>query len=282
MLLKDLSGEIKKRLSNAYPDNEINAFISIIYKHVFQYSMHDIIMHASESVEKNVQIKINNIVERLLRHEPIQYILGETEFFSLPFIVTPDILIPRNETEELVQHIINENPSFNGYILDIGTGSGCIAISLAMNMPLAHVSGFDISPKAIETAKKNAKINDVDLSFFRHDILSCQSSNTQYNIIVSNPPYITWHEKDIMEANVLKYEPHTALFVPDSDPLLFYKAIAAFAINSLTYDGVLWLEINEAFGSETCQMLSEQGFNAIVIKDINERDRFVRANKKPA
>lgn len=282
MLLKDLSGQIHKRLSNIYPEIEINAFISIIYKHTYQYSMHDIIMHASEPVEKNVQKKIDTIVERLLRHEPIQYILGETEFFSLPFMVNPDVLIPRNETEELVQHIIHENPSFDGNILDIGTGSGCIAIALAKNMLQAHVSGCDISPQAIETARNNAEINHIKLHFFRHDILSKQLPNKQYNIIVSNPPYVTEHEKNLMETNVLKYEPHTALFVPDSDPLLFYRVIAAYAINSLTEKGVLWFEINETFGTETCKMLSEQGFNAIVIKDINGRDRIVRAQKKPA
>jgi release factor glutamine methyltransferase len=281
MLLKDLSGQIKERLSGTYPDNEINAFISIIYKHVFQYSMHDIIMQAPEPVEKNAQKKIDTIVERLLRHEPIQYILGETEFFGLIFMVTPDVLIPRNETEELVQHIINDNPFFKGNILDIGTGSGCIAIALAKNMEYAHVSGCDISTNAIEIAKKNAKTNDVDIRFFQHDILSGKPSDTQYDIIVSNPPYITGHEKGLMEPNVLKYEPRTALFVPDSDPLQFYRAIAAFAINSLTEKGVLWFEINEAFGSETCKMLSEHGFNAIVIKDINGRDRVVRAQKRP-
>ncbi len=281
MLLKDLSGQIKERLSGTYPDNEINAFISIIYKHVFQYSMHDIIMQAPEPVEKNAQKKIDTIVERLLRHEPIQYILGETEFFGLIFMVTPDVLIPRNETEELVQHIINDNPFFKGNILDIGTGSGCIAIALAKNMEYAHVSGCDISTNAIEIAKKNAKTNDVDIRFFQHDILSGKPSDTQYDIIVSNPPYITGHEKGLMEPNVLKYEPSTALFVPDSDPLQFYRAIAAFAINSLTEKGVLWFEINEAFGSETCKMLSEHGFNAIVIKDINGRDRVVRAQKRP-
>jgi len=236
-------------------------------------------MHDSEAIKKNVQSKINVIIERLLRHEPIQYILGETEFFGLRFIVKPDVLIPRNETEELVQHIIYENPSFNGNILDIGTGSGCIAISLAKNINDAHVFACDISPKAIETAKKNAEINTINLDFFQYDVLSGHPPDTQYDIIVSNPPYITEHEKNIMKSNVLEYEPHTALFVPDSDPLIFYKAIADFADQSLSTYGVLWLEINEAFGAATCKLLSEHGFNAIVINDINGRERMVRAQK---
>ncbi len=282
MLLRDYINKIKIKLANAYPFNESNALVNIIFRHVFKYSTHDLIIHASDVIENEKQKEINKIVNRLLQHEPIQYILGETEFYGLKFSVTPDVLIPRNETEELVQHIITENPSFNGNILDIGTGSGCIAVSLAKNMNNAHVLACDISTNAIETAKKNAKINNVNIVFFKHDILSNHTSNTKFDIIVSNPPYITEKEKNMMEPNVLKHEPHTALFVPNSDPLIFYNAIAGFAHKALSTDGVLWLEINEAYGKATCELLSEYGFNAIVIKDINGRDRIVRAQKRPA
>lgn len=282
MLLKEFIGKIKNKLTAAYPQNETNAFISVISNHILRYTTHDLIIRSQDVIEIDKQKEINEIVDRLLQHEPIQYILGETEFFGLKFLVTPDVLIPRNETEELVQHIINENPSFNGNILDIGTGSGCIAISLKENLENAHVFGCDISLNALQTAQKNAKLNNVDVTFFQHDILLIKKTTFQYNIIVSNPPYVTEKEKDMMESNVLKHEPHTALFVPDSDPLKFYNAIAGFADKTLSPNGVLWLEINEKYGNATCNLLSEYGFDAIVLKDLNKRDRIIRAQKRPA
>jgi release factor glutamine methyltransferase len=279
MLLSNYINQIKAKLATAYPLNETNALVNIIFRHVFRYTTHDLIINASEIIKNEKQKEINGIISRLLQHEPIQYIIGETEFFGLKFSVTPDVLIPRNETEELVQYIINENPSFNGNILDIGTGSGCIAISLMKHLKNAHVFACDISPNALKTAQKNAKMNNVDVTFFQHDILLNKESTFQYDIIVSNPPYVTEKEKDMMESNVLKHEPHTALFVPDSDPLKFYNAIASFADKTLSTNGVLWLEINEQYGKATCELLSEYGFKAIVLKDLNKRDRMIKAQK---
>lgn len=226
------------------------------------------------------------IIERLNTHEPIQYILGETEFYGRRFLVNDSVLIPRPETEELVKYIVdkqkNQLPVTNNQlsILDIGTGSGCIAISLAKELPNFKVTAYDISEKALETAKTNAELNKADVTFEKVDILSSQLSNIHYplSIIVSNPPYVTKQEIDRMQKNVLDFEPHLALFVEDSEPLIFYEAIANFAFNNLTDNGLVAVEINEALGEETSEVFRRKGFSEVeIIKDIHQKDRFVSA-----
>lgn len=254
-----------------------------------------------------------SIIERLNTHEPIQYILGETEFYGRKFLVNDSVLIPRPETEELVQLVIenSQQSTVQGpqlevssrqsvvgekalstqhsklrTLLDIGTGSGCIAISLAKELPDFQVFAFDISEKALETAKKNAELNHANVIFEKVDILKwndtlSQSSIVQYplSIIVSNPPYVTKQEIARMQQNVLDFEPHLALFVEDNDPLIFYEAIANFAFNNLAVDGLVAVEINEALGNETAEIFIKKGFSDVVIvKDIHQKDRFVKAS----
>ncbi|GAB2624928.1 peptide chain release factor N(5)-glutamine methyltransferase [Emticicia sediminis] len=232
-----------------------------------------------------------SIIERLNTNEPIQYILGETEFYGRRLLVNASVLIPRPETEELVKYIVEKQkkqfPVTNNQlsILDIGTGSGCIAISLAKELPNFKVTAYDISEKALETAQRNAELNKADVIFEKVDILSSQLSiingrRSAYplSIIVSNPPYVTKQEIDRMQKNVLDFEPHLALFVEDAEPLIFYEAIANFAFNNLTENGLVAVEINEALGEETADVFRRKGFSEVeIIKDIHQKNRFVSA-----
>jgi release factor glutamine methyltransferase len=210
---------------------------------------------------------------------PIQYILGETEFYGLPFYVNESVLIPRPETEELVDWIQKENyKSAELNILDIGTGSGCIAIALRHEFPSSTVDAFDVSEKALETAKQNATHNKLEVNFKAVDILNAPAFNKKWDIIVSNPPYITENEKDTILSNVLDHEPHLALFVPDNDPLLFYREIAFFAQQYLTPAGKLYFEINRNAGNHTLELLTGMGYRDVELrKDISGNDRMVRA-----
>lgn len=224
------------------------------------------------------------IIDRLNTHEPIQYILGETEFYGRRFLVNDSVLIPRPETEELVKFVVDKTlrtqNSKPRTLLDIGTGSGCIAISLAKELPNFRVSAYDISEKALETAKKNAELNKADVTFEKVDILnpSFTIHHSPFTIIVSNPPYVTKQEIDRMQKNVLDFEPHLALFVEDSEPLIFYEAIANFAFNNLTDNGLVAVEINETLGEETANVFKRKGFSEVeIIKDIHQKDRFVSA-----
>ena len=219
------------------------------------------------------------MVDRLLQYEPIQYIIGKTEFYGLPFSVNNNVLIPRPETEELVELILNNTDRNKELtILDIGTGSGAIAISLAYHLPNANIEAWDISPKALDTASENARINDVKVNFQEVDVLDNITSSQTYDIIVSNPPYVLEEEKAEMEKNVLDYEPHLALFVPNHDALRFYRRIAQIGKQLLNPSGMLYYEINRAKGEETKDMLLKMGYQNIeVIKDIFGNDRIAKA-----
>ncbi|MFA9391249.1 MAG: peptide chain release factor N(5)-glutamine methyltransferase [Prolixibacteraceae bacterium] len=272
---------IRKTLISCYSQQEIEAFISIIFKHIYNYSKNDLILNAYSTLPEKDCLRIAEIVENLMSHHPIQYILGETEFYDLTFKVNSDVLIPRNETEELVHLILKNYANRNLKILDIGTGSGCIPISLKKNRPDFEVFSCDISKKALALARKNASLNNVVVQFHYFDVLSNEAFFvTGFDIIVSNPPYVTEKEKKLMEANVLDHEPHLALFVPDQDPLLFYKAISKRAASLLTPDGEIYFEINEAYGQEVVQLLQNSGLRATVIKDINGKDRIVVGSRK--
>lgn len=276
--MQDILQNIRKSLSRFYPDNEISGLVRLLIEHVTKSSMPALLSDKNTKITSEEVLKIDKIVERLQRFEPIQYILGETEFYGLPFTVNQDVLIPRPETEELVELILNENKESKPRILDIGTGSGCIAVSLQKLLPNASVKGWDISEKALAVAALNSKSNSVNVTFNQVDILSDYPTNHSFDIIVSNPPYVLDSEKTDMHANVLEYEPHTALFVADNNPLLFYNRIADVAIQLLTDGGKLYFEINRAKGQETIKMLENKKFSEIrLIKDISGNDRMVRA-----
>ncbi|HEY9197214.1 MAG TPA: peptide chain release factor N(5)-glutamine methyltransferase, partial [Mucilaginibacter sp.] len=251
-----------KQLNQVYSANETEAITLLAISEVTGLSKTTIKAFPEKEVPAGEAEKLKNILAKLLTGKPIQYILGVTEFYGLPFKVNPDVLIPRPETEELVEWIIIENKELSGEILDVGTGSGCIAISLKKNLPDAHVSAMDISTGALQTAMENAVLNNVNVNFIRDDILNPQSTtyNPQpatYSVIVSNPPYVTLEDKKLMHTNVTDFEPHTALFVPEDDPLLFYRAIAGFALQHLKQGGKLFFEINESLGNETVKLLQD-------------------------
>ena len=223
-------------------------------------------------------------VKDLLKNKPIQYIIGETEFCDLKFKVNENVLIPRPETSELVMNIVNRQKTKDKRqlsILDIGTGSGCIAISLAKNIPGSKVYALDISEKALEVAKTNAFNNNVDITFIHDDILSLNNKiETKFDIIVSNPPYVRELEKAEMRDNVLNWEPHNALFVSDNDPLIFYRNILEFAKTNLNQDGEIWFEINEYLGKEMTVLCKEYGFSDVeIFKDFRGKERIVKVNK---
>jgi len=270
---------IRKELSGSFPKEEIESLIFLIFDKLKGYSSTQFLLSKEEILlTKDEKVEIDSIVNRLKNHEPIQYILGQTEFYGLPFYTVPGVLIPRPETEELVQWIIQENILTSPIVFDMGTGTGCIAISLRKNIEHSTVLACDISSLCIETALRNAKLNAASISVFEYDILnnSPQVNFPMFDIIVSNPPYIRETEKLLMQKNVLDYEPTLALFVTDENPLVFYERIADFALVHLNYKGRLYFEINEAFGRETIEMLRSKGFTNITLKrDINGKDRMI-------
>lgn len=273
--------KIKDTLSPLYSKGEIQNIIRIIFENLKNYSQVDIIMNRDEILSDFIKQKIDVILKRLLNREPIQYIFSEAYFQGMTLKVSPDTLIPRPETEELVDIIIKENNHCDLHVLDIGTGSGAIAIALARALRFPVVDAIDISSGAIDIAKENAISLKVKINFMIKDILSIENPPENiYDIIVSNPPYITNEEKTSMEANVLDYEPHSALFVPDNEPLLFYTAISSYAKQALKPGGRIYFEINNKFGKETANLLSACGFSSVnITKDMYGLDRFVSAIK---
>jgi release factor glutamine methyltransferase len=273
---------IKSELGGFYPVSEIEGFTRIIFEAVCGFDFTEQVIRKHENISSTNFEKIKAIISRLKTFEPIQYILGETEFCGLKLAVNPMVLIPRPETEELVQWILKTNLPENCSILDVGTGCGCIALALKGNLPNAKVFGTDISEKALEIAMQNAAKNNLDVDFFQTDILNWEQYNWQiFDVIVSNPPYIRESEKLQMHQNVINYEPGNALFVSDADPLVFYRAIAFFAKKYLSDNGVLFFEINENLGFEMNEMLANSGFSEIEIrKDINEKSRMISCRHK--
>lgn len=266
-------------LSDCYPVTEANAISRRLLTDLFDISLTDMILHGDDLVVDADQV--SDCADRLSKGEPVQYVVGFEEFYGQRFIVTPDVLIPRPETQEIIDFIIkNTNKNNKHTILDIGTGCGVIAITLAYELHKAQVSAMDISSEALEIAKKNALNIGADVQFILNDILTDSYSNKKYDIIVSNPPYVTESEKLLMRPNVLDYEPETALFVPDNDPLKFYKAIAVFALKSLTDNGKLYIEINEKFADEITNMLQILYFkNVMLCRDFNDKPRMICAEK---
>jgi release factor glutamine methyltransferase len=271
---------IRKELAGIFSKEEIESLIFLIFEKLKGYSRTQFLLAKEDILSKKELAEIAKIVTRLKNHEPIQYILGKTEFYGLPFYSVPGVLIPRPETEELVQWIIQENQHSAPTILDIGTGTGCIAVSLRKNLGQATVLACDISPVCIETARRNAELNSAEVFLYEFDILkSIPEVNLQeLDVIVSNPPYIRETEKLLMKRNVLEFEPELAFFVPDEKPLIFYERIADFALLHLKNHGKLYFEINEAFGKECAEMLLQKDFLEVLLKkDINGKDRMIRA-----
>ena len=282
MAAKTLFNHLISEITSVYEENEAKSIVYLLLEHYLNLSKTDILLDNFV----NQPFDFQDIIIRLKAQEPVQYIIGETEFYGRKFKVTPDTLIPRPETEELVQLVVSSWQSAVGSVaqspisvLDLGTGSGCIAISLACELPNAQVYAYDISEKALKIAKENANRNNVNVIFEQLDILNFPpSSFPPFSIIVSNPPYVMNAEKSEMEQNVLDYEPHLALFVEDSDPLIFYKSIADFAFKNLIINGLCIVEINQAFGLETAELFWNQGFRYVeVVKDMFGKDRMVKA-----
>ena len=280
MLLKEYKNQFTQELSTIYDVQEIDSFFYILLEAFHQMKRIDLALHPAIELDPMQLLQWETVLAQLIEQRPIQYILGETEFFGLPFYVNENTLIPRPETEELVEWILerskggSQNPKVK--ILDIGTGTGCIAVALAKNLPEAEVYAMDVSEKALAIAKKNAARNEVQVTFLHQSILEAEDLLQQFDIIVSNPPYVRHLEKEEIKKNVLDYEPHLALFVEDHDALLFYRKITQLAQKNLTQNGQLFFEINQYLGKEMQELLEEYQFKNIELrKDIYGNDRMV-------
>ena len=284
MLIKDYRTYFIETLLPIYDQGEIESFFYLILENKQQLKRVDLALQPNlKFSESDIEVW-NSILAQLQKQIPLQYILGSTSFYGLDFIVNENVLIPRPETEELVEWIIYENlkkeKSKDLKILDIGTGSGCIAISLAKNIPNAQVFAIDISDKALATAKKNAESNAVTVTFLEKNILETADLQQQFDIIVSNPPYVRNLEKVEINKNVLEYEPHLALFVEDDDAFIFYRKIAKLAQKNLSQNGQLYFEINQYLGKEMIDLLKEMHFiNIQLKKDIYGNDRMIFGRK---
>lgn len=294
MQIKNYKDIFKSELQSGYDEQEIDSVFYIILEKLHGLKRIDLALNPEKVMDGAHLKQWKNIVSDLKLQKPIQYILGETEFYGLPFLVNENTLIPRPETEELVEWIVQSTKYEVGSgklnVLDIGTGSGCIAVSLAKNIPDAEVFAIDVSEKALTSAKKNAEINKVTINFINADILKVYDLEqlrtshfvlpTSYDIIVSNPPYVRNLEKAEIKPNVLEYEPHLALFVKDTDALLFYRKIAQLAQKNLNPNGKLYFEINQYLGKETVQLLEGLGFKNIELKkDIYGNDRMIQSTR---
>lgn len=280
MTIKQLKNHFNSKLQAIYPQTEIDSFFYMLSANYLGLSRVDIALNFNKEV--NIPKKFNNAILLLMQQKPIQYILGNTFFYGLEFKVNEHVLIPRPETEELVDWIVLDNKSKQKLkIFDIGSGSGCIPISLSKFLNIPKVSSIDISEKALIVAKENAITNNVNVEFILDDILNLRTDflTNKFDVIVSNPPYVRNLEKKEIQQNVLEFEPHLALFVSNDNPLLFYNAIADFAIKNLSKNGGLYLEINQYLGAETIQLLSDKGFTQIELKkDIFNNDRMIKAS----
>jgi len=299
--LKVIKALFHKELDTIYNIEEVSSFFFLLTESFFDLSRIQLALQPDLKINIQQKGQLLKALEALKTEMPIQYIIGETEFYGLPFMVNEKVLIPRPETEELVDWIVSEFKNLNSEfrILDFGTGSGCIAIALAKNLPNASIFALDVSKEALEIAKYNAKQNNVKVTFIEADILKLEARSLKledqfflfekdvakrkkglFDVIVSNPPYVRALEKEKMNANVLKYEPHLALFVEDKDPLLFYRKITQLASEILRLKGEVFFEINEYLGNDMVKLLNDDGFVEIALKtDIFGKDRMIKAIK---
>lgn len=282
MKIKEYRTQFIQTLTSLYGEDEAESFFYLILEEKHQLKRVDLALQPNSFFSEVEIVVWNSILEQLKLEIPIQYLLGKTSFYGLDFEVNANVLIPRPETEELVDWIIQsqkaKGESQKIKILDIGTGSGCIAISLAKNLPNAQVFALDVSEKALATAKKNANLNEVNVTFLHQSILETEDLEQEFDIIVSNPPYVRNLEKEEIKKNVLDNEPHLALFVEDNDALIFYRKIAELAQKNLSNSGQLYFEINQYLGKEMITLLEGMNFKNIELrKDIYENDRMIRA-----
>ncbi|CAM3724460.1 hemK protein [Flavobacterium saliperosum S13] len=281
MFLKDYRTIFFQELASIYDEYETESFFYIILEDFHHMKRVDLALNPTFELSPELLQQWENVVAQLKEQRPIQYILGETEFYGLPFYVNEHTLIPRQETEELVDWIIKESKvksqKAEFKILDIGTGTGCIAISLAKNLPNTKVYAMDVSDKALIVARRNAERNNVDITFIHQSVLETEDLGETFDIIVSNPPYVRNLEKQEIKKNVLEYEPHLALFVEDNDALLFYRKITELAIKNLSENGQLYFEINQYLGKEMIELLEKHHFSNIELrKDIYGNDRMMK------
>ena len=283
MLLAEIKRIFHKELDSTYGANEVSSFFYLLIEHYLDLERFVLVIQPDLVIDKEKETPLFAALSELKLQKPIQHIIGHAHFMDLKFKVGPEVLIPRPETEDLVRWILDDythTDSENLRILDIGTGSGCIAVSLAKNFQSANVHAMDISEGVLEIAKENAEMNGVNINFFQTDIFDIYSQ-LQLDIIVSNPPYIRNLEKDKMTKNVLEHEPEIALFVSDKDPLVFYRSIANFAQKNLTREGSLYLEINQYLGKDMVELLKKYTFKNIELrKDIFGNDRMIKAVKE--
>ena len=279
-MMNKIVAYIRSRLQPYYTAEEVSALSRIVCCDLLGQAPTDYYLGKDIVLSSKKEQELEDILQRLSRFEPLQYIEGRTLFLGREFWVAPGVLIPRPETEELVELMLKEIPA-DARILDVGTGSGCIAISLAKELPDALVTAWDVSPEALSVARVNAGKLQANVRFVECDVLACQVDEVGlYDVIVSNPPYVTEAEKADMEPNVLQWEPSLALFVPDDDPLRFYRRIAVLGRDMLADGGRLYFEINRAYGREMVEMLRTMGYVRVrVEKDLSQNDRFVIAEK---
>ena len=271
---------LTKALERLYPRCEAESIAYVAIEHVLNYSKFKYAEHRQELFPKMKLEQWNNISERLITGEPVQYIIGSAPFYGLNFKVSPEVLIPRPETEEMVELVLKDNTENSLRILDIGTGSGCIPISLKFNRKDWEVFTTDISEGAVRIAEENAKNNNVQIKIFVDDIFNSRAFNVdeKFDIIVSNPPYIPLSEKQVMHKNVINFEPHLALFIPDEEPVKYYKTIAEFAKIHLEEKGKIYVEIHESYANEVLTVFKESGFNKNeIIFDINKKPRIIKS-----
>ncbi len=272
--------EIESELSAFYPQGELKALVRLLLAEVAGWSLTDLLTRDNLTLTAEQQATVRTAIARLKKQEPIQYILGYTDFCGVRLTVNKNVLIPRPETAELVQ-LVSRNVAADAQILDIGTGSGCIAIALAKQLPQAHIAACDVSHEALAVAEKNANNNSVQVDFAQCNILQPPAIHRTYDAIVSNPPYVLNKERAAMERNVTDYEPALALFVPDENPLLFYDKIADFAAAHLNHGGKLFFEINHRLADETADLVRAKGFVQVALSDDSfGQKRFVTAQKR--
>ncbi len=276
--VSELVEMFRDRLRKIYPPREVEAMLVRTFEHHLQYGKADLILNADKRLHWLYRVAFESVIMALEAHEPIQYILGRTEFYGLSFYADDRALIPRPETEELVRWVIDDVGSRELKILDIGTGSGCIAVALKKHLPRAEVHALDSSSAALDLAAENVRYNKVSVHLFLHDILAQDSLNfMNFDVMVSNPPYIAEGDMSGMDSNVVDHEPHVALFVPDDDPLLFYRRIVDLADGHLNRGGQLFFEVDERHGLEVVSLLEDRGFKQVELRqDLNGKGRMVR------
>ncbi|MCM1368911.1 MAG: peptide chain release factor N(5)-glutamine methyltransferase [Candidatus Amulumruptor caecigallinarius] len=277
----DMERALREALSPRYGSGEAGAMTRLIFYHLKGWTNTAMIVNSDKMLSDYILHKLKDILEHLLKGEPLQYVLGEARFYGMDLLVNRSVLIPRHETEELVDMIVADNQRRDLRVLDVGTGSGAIAIALSRNLPFSEVTALDVSEKSLEVARENARRLHANIRFLHEDVFRYVPQKDAFDIVVSNPPYVTESEKAGMDSNVLDYEPEIALFVPDDNPLLYYSRIADVAADALTAGGRIYFEINPLFAAAVRELLERAGFSDVNLsKDISGRLRFAQAIKK--